>query len=166
MWHCGDKEQQHNVVMKKDNLSSGFFSEQPARSNKKFPRWLWNFYATKGCVFYGWDFSHSWMLRSKKSNVAPAKTKKKQNKPSQTKQKAPGQVIQSALFIPDRWRSPTTPWKGNVFTIPKRSRLESPGVFFFFVEYPPPGRAGGESRTIIARWCLRMSAQLAWVGWE
>ena len=33
------------------------------------------------------------------------------------------------LFIPKRWRSPTTPWKGHFFTIPKRSRLESPGTY-------------------------------------
>ena len=36
-------------------------------------------------------------------------------------------------FIPQRWRSPTTPEKGHVFTIPKRSRLESPGMCFFFL---------------------------------
>ena len=36
------------------------------------------------------------------------------------------QRFQSDLFIPDPWRSPTTIYKCHL-TIPKRSRLESPG---------------------------------------
>ena len=36
------------------------------------------------------------------------------------------QVIQAVPFS-SPWRSRETPWKGRVFTIPKRSRLESPG---------------------------------------
>ena len=37
------------------------------------------------------------------------------------------QVIQSDLFIPDRWRSLNL-WKGHVFTIPKRSPAELLGI--------------------------------------
>ena len=36
-----------------------------------------------------------------------------------------------ALFIPDRWRSRFHPLKGSrELTIPKRSRLESPGMVY------------------------------------
>ena len=63
------------------------------------------------------------------------------------------QVIQSGMtfFIPDRWRSPTTPEKGHVFTVPKRSRLESPGGGFCY-------RSTDQGRDIVG------SKELAWEG--
>ena len=87
---------------------------------------------------------------------------KKQTKPNQTKSSGPGDS--KCPFHP-LVGGLLTPWKGH-FTIPKTSRIESPGVFFSLLSTLTRGpRAGGESRTIIAQWCLRMGCPTCFGGW-
>ena len=58
------------------------------------------------------------------------------------------QVIQNDLFIPKRWRS-LNPWKGHL-TIPKGSRIESPGICFF--SQPLPLFQANQKSSQTARW--------------
>ena len=68
------------------------------------------------------------------ANRTPALTQKNpraKKKDQRVTKKAPGDSSRD-LFIPDRWRSRFHPLKGSrELTIPKRSRLESPGIFCF-----------------------------------
>ena len=63
-----------------------------------------------------------------------------------------GLVIQSDVFIPDRWRS-LNPWKGY-FTIPKRSPAELPREMFFpiFNCFSMIVLQCGEKRSLQKRW--------------
>ena len=77
---------------------------------------------------------------------------------SKRKYYRPGDSIRD-LFISDRWRSPTTIWKGHFFTIPKRSPAELPGPLLLdggnFLQLAMFFRSGGHCK-FLGFFCMRI----------
>ena len=89
-------------------------------------------------------------------------TKQKKQR-RQRKKSSPGDSIR-ALFIPDRWRSPKTPWKGDL-TIPKRSLwwlITTWSIFIHPRTFNSQKKTPGKPWMIPGSWFIAFPCLFAW----